>query len=269
MVVASVVRVTHPQYTTVIADESHRCADALAGTSPAGQVPACPEWTAADLAYHLGEVQDFWSRVVASAPAEPSDDAVPRPPDGELVGFLRTRTSALLDALAVHEPGDACWSWSPVGGDIAWVLRRQAHEALIHRVDAEQTAGVPLTEPAADLAADGVAEMLEVMVSGLPGWATFTPDGARLRLLATDADRAWTVALGRFTGTSPTSGTTYDEDCAELVEDTPEGATGEVRGTAWDLDLWLWGRGPAGVLATSGDAGVADRLRAIIVESSQ
>ena len=269
MAVASVVRVTPLPYDTVIAAESERCAAALASADPAAQVPACPEWSAADLAYHLAEVQDFWSRVVASAPAEPSDDAVTRPPDGELVAFLRTRTVALLDALAGHEPGDACWSWSPAGGDITWVLRRQAHEALIHRVDAEQTAGVPLTEPAAGIAADGVAEMLEVMVSGLPPWATFTPDGARVRLVATDADRAWTVALGRFTGTSPTSGNTDDEDCAELVEDAPDDATGEVRGTAWDLDLWLWGRGPAGVLATRGGSAVADRLRAIIVESSQ
>ena len=47
------------------------------------------------------------------------------------------------------------------------MLRRQAHEALVHRVDAEQTAGLPVTDPGVALAADGVDEMLGVMVSGL------------------------------------------------------------------------------------------------------
>ena len=201
-------------YAGVIALESARMADALAEAPPTAQVPSCPDWSTADLAYHLGEVQDFWSQIVGNAPAGPDDaQDTERLPDDELVPFLRTRTQALLTALAAHDPADPCWSWSPVGGTVGWVLRRQAHEALVHRVDAEQTAGLPVTDPGTALAADGVDEMLGVMVSGLPSWATFTPDGRRVRLLATDAGREWVMAFGRFHGTSPTTGKEYDDEC--------------------------------------------------------
>jgi uncharacterized protein (TIGR03083 family) len=262
-------------YADVIAHESARAADALAGTAPTAVVPSCPDWSAADLAYHLGEVQDFWSQIVASAPAGPDDaQDTERRPDDELVPFLRTRTQALLGALAAHDPSDACWSWSSTGGTVGWVLRRQAHEALVHRVDAEQTAGLPVADPGPALAADGVDELLGVMVSGVPSWATFTPDGQRVRVHATDAGREWVMAFGRFQGTSPTTGTEYDEECGELVGGAPwegedEDVTATVSGAAWDLELWLWGRGGADSLESEGDQAAVDRLRAVVVESTQ
>jgi uncharacterized protein (TIGR03083 family) len=262
-------------YAEVIRRESARVADVLAQAGLTAQVPACPDWSAADLAYHLGEVQDFWSQIVGNAPAGPDDATdTERRPDDELVPFLRTRTQALVDALAAHDPADECWSWSAAGGTVGWVLRRQAHEALVHRVDAEQAAGVPVGDPGPSLAADGVDELLGVMVSGLPTWAGFTPDGQRVRLLATDAGREWVMAFGRFHGTSPTTGKEYDEECAELVGGAPwegedDDVTATVSGTAWDLELWLWGRGGPAGLQRDGDAAALDRLRAVIVESTQ
>jgi uncharacterized protein (TIGR03083 family) len=262
-------------YGEVIRRESARTADALAQASLDARVPSCPDWSASDLAFHLGEVQDFWSQIVQNA-LPTADDAhdTERRPDDELVPFLRTRTHALLAALAAHETTDACWSWAATGGTVGWVLRRQAHEALVHRVDAEQTAGLPITDPGTALAADGVDEMLGVMVSGLPTWATFTPDGQRVRLHATDAGREWVMAFGRFRGTSPSSGTEYDEPCAELVGgatwDVDAGdVAATVSGTAWDLELWLWGRAGADALECDGDRAAIDRLRAVIVESTQ
>ena len=257
-------------YAGVIEQESAMTADALARAALTAQVPSCPDWSAADLAYHLGEVQDFWSQIVGNAPSGPDDaDETERRADDELVPFLRTRTQALLAALAAHDPADACWSWSSTGGTVGWVLRRQAHEALVHRVDAEQTAGLPVTDPGTTLAADGVDEMLGVMVSGLPAWATFTPDGQRVRLHATDAGREWVMAFGRFRGTSPTSGTEYDEECAELVGAGDQDVSATVSGPAWELELWLWGRGSADGLERDGDQAVVDRLRAVIVASTQ
>ncbi|MBO3101802.1 maleylpyruvate isomerase N-terminal domain-containing protein [Cellulomonas fengjieae] len=262
-------------YAQVIAQESARAADALDAAAPTAPVPSCGDWSAADLAFHLGEVQDFWSQVVGNAPVGPDgvQDAE-RPPDGEVVAFLRTRTRALLAALAAHDPQDACWSWSPTGGTVSWVLRRQAHEALVHRVDAEQAAGLPVGDPGTALAADGVDEMLTVMVSGLPPWATFDPDGQRVRLHATDAGQEWVMAFGRFRGTSPTTGTQYDDECAELVGGAPwegedDDVAATVSGAAWDLGRWLWGRATRDALALEGDAAAVDRLRSVIVDSTQ
>ena len=113
------------------------------------------------------------------------------------------------------------------------------------------------------------------MLSGLPPWARSRPDGARIRLRATDAGREWVVAFGRFSGTSPTTGTSYDDPCAELVGGAPwEGDDEDVRATvsgpAWDLELWLWGRVDGRTRwSGTGDPGVAERLRAVIVESTQ
>jgi uncharacterized protein (TIGR03083 family) len=262
-------------YAHVIAQESERAAVALAAAPAGSRVPACPDWDAADLAYHLGEVQDFWANLVAQAPTGPDDlEETVRRPDDELVPFLRTRTTALLAALSAHDPKDACWSWSATGGTVGWVSRRQAHEALVHRVDAEQTAGLAVTQPGVALAADGVDELLGVMLSGLPPWAVFRPDGQRFRIRATDAGREWVVAFGRFSGTSPRSGTTYDDPCAELVGGAPwegddEDVAATVSGDAWQLELWLWGRAAGESLRREGDPAVAERLRAVIVESTQ
>ena len=257
-------------YLEVIATESARAAEALARANLHARVPACPDWTAADLAYHLAEVQDAWSQMVERAPAGPSDtDPAERPPDGELAAFLRSRTAALVSALGSHGSDEPCWSWSPSGGRVAWVLRRQAHEALIHRVDAEQSAGLTVTEPDTALAADGIDEMVHVMLGGLPPWGTFAPADGRLQLREPGGS-SWELTLGRFTGTSPTTGTTYDEDrvVAGAAEPGPTDGTTEIVATAWDLDLWLWGRVGDEAVTVTGDRDVAARLRTIIVDSS-
>ena len=82
------------------------------------------------------------------------------------------------------------------------------------------------------------------------------------------------VAFGRFHGTSPTTGTTYDEECAELVGGAPwegedDDVTATVSGSAWDLELWLWGRGPRTGWTLEGTRRRSDRLRTVIVESTQ
>ena len=76
----------------------------------------------------------------------------------------------------------------------------------------------------------------------LPDWARFEPDGQAVILEATGIDARWSLEFGRLAGTSPVSGTTYDEeDARPRCQPGPVEAT--VRATAWDLDLWLWSRG--------------------------
>ena len=45
--------------------------------------------------------------------------------------------------------------------------------------------------------------------------------------------------------------------------------TATVTGPAWDLELWLWGRRSADGLAVEGDQATVDRLRAVVVDSTQ
>lgn len=255
-------------YLELIGRESalfHRALEASDLTVP---VPSCPDWNGADLAWHLAEVHHFWRFVVDHRPEPPEGYVDPeRPSDDELIAFGREQAEGLIASLGAARPEDACWSWAEGGDSIAWAMRRQAHEALIHRVDAQLVAGQPVDAPDAEVAADGVDELVHVFLGDVPSWGSFTADGRTIALMATDADERWQLELGRFTGTSPNSGRSYDETHARPAGTTSPDAT--LRGSSWALDLWLWGRGRRADLEVVGDAALADQLRTIVSDSSQ
>ncbi|MFE5341491.1 maleylpyruvate isomerase family mycothiol-dependent enzyme [Isoptericola sp. NPDC056578] len=240
------------------------------------EVPACPGWTARDLAFHVASVQAFWASVVGREPGAglPGADVVPleRPTDdAALVGLVHDATAHLVAALAGRDPLEQCWSWHPDGHTVGWVARRQQHEALVHRVDAEQAAGGRVTPLDPDVAADGVDEVLDVLLGGHPAWTAFTPAGGTVAVVVDahgEAPHRWDVELGRVRGTGPESGREYDVPAGRLVP--PDGEPDAVvAGAAADLDLWLWGRGGSGGLRVTGDAGAVDALRAAAVDAMQ
>jgi uncharacterized protein (TIGR03083 family) len=248
--------------------ESARFAGAIREAAPDAPVPTCPGWNADDLLWHLAEVQWFWGTVVREKMTGDQAEALkpPRPPDrAGLDQFYESASRELSQALAANPPGTAAWTWSDDDHTVGFIRRRQAHEALIHRIDAELTAGrrTPL-DPA--LSADGIDEALRVMYGGLPGWAMFSPDaGQTLRLRATDTGDSWFLTLGRFTGTDPDDGTAYDEPDARAADHDPgTTAAAEIAGSAADLDCWLWHRPPAGTVEQSGDREVLDGYAAAI-----
>ena len=226
--------------------ESARFLAALHDADPGAPVPSCPDWTAADLAYHLAEVQTFWAFVLGARPGPPGDYVEPPRPDDwpELLTFVADAADRLQHALAQAEDTDPAWTWFPPVQTVGFTRRRQVHEAFIHRLDAELCAG---TRSAADplLAEDGVAEVVETMFSTAPAWAEHVIDGPTGLIRSTDTGRDWLVRLGRWSGTSPTSGTTY-RDRPTLTQQ-PDGtggghATFTLSGAAADLDAWLWNR---------------------------
>ena len=62
------------------------------------------------------------------------------------------------------------------------------------------------------LGADGVDDMIGVMLSGVPEWASFEHRRGVIELRTRDTGDSWTLAFGRMIGTSPESGTAYDLD---------------------------------------------------------
>ena len=255
-------------YIDAIHTESARFADLVAAAPPNAPVPSCPGWSVADLTWHLLEVQYFWASIATDLLQSPETvvDLV-RPSDDALPAMFRQQTQRLIDTLSSHEPDDACWSWHDSGHSIGWVRRRQAHEALIHRVDAELAAGQrsPI-DPL--LAADGIDEILTVMMDAtdLPDWATFTADGSSAEI-ASNAGEAWTLILGRFTGTSPASGITYDDAAIQLADTLRTSTT--IEGPPAELNLWLWGRGSLDTATVTGDQDLVERIRAAAVEATQ
>lgn len=159
---------------TAIVRESARFRAALVDADPGAPVPTCPGWSADDLLHHLAEVQDFWAYVLREGVTdEPDRDPPPRP--GTRAGLLAvfdTAHAALVDQLGQLDPTETRWSWAEEQ-TVGFTLRRQAHEALVHRVDAELTVGAARAPIDPELATDGVAEALEVMYGGIPRWADF------------------------------------------------------------------------------------------------
>lgn len=253
-------------YTGFIRSESARFAEALAGADPSARVPSCPDWDAGDLLWHLTEVQLFWAAIVRERLSDPkaADDAKPPRPNtyaGLLDGFADA-TNQLLDALAV--PDDtSVWTWFEPDQSAGFVRRRQAHEALIHRLDAELTAG-QVTGFDTALASDGVDEAVAIMFGGVPPWAAFTAAGGTGRVVTSDTGARWDFELGTATGTNPCSGASYtDEPCLHLLDDLVDPQF-TVTGTARDLDAWLWNRPPLGELQVGGDQRPYEQFRAVI-----
>lgn len=259
-----------------LARESTRFLEAVLDAAPDAQVPTCPEWTADDLLWHLAEVQWFWGEVVRTRADDPDRvEAVQpeRPADRDGLVALYRRASADLHAvLATTPPETPVWTWA-ADRTAGFVRRRQAHEALIHRLDAELTAapdGAAVTGIDPALAADGVDEALGVMYGDVPEWASTTPDprGAAARLVATDAGRSWLVTFGRWSGTSPNTGRSYDDPALWLVpDDGREAAT--VSGRAADLDCLLWNRPATGTVSRSGDQRSLALLDAVVAVGIQ
>ena len=202
-------------------------------------VPGCPGWSLADLVWHLAEVQHFWAWVVRTRASDPSAYAAPqRHPDDELLGYLDAQSAELETALAGADPAERVWTWAPQQ-DVAFVLRRQAQEAVVHTVDVEQVLGDVRPIPAA-VGLDGIDEWLEVMVPGaLPDGPP--PEAHPVVLHAVDAGAERTL----FPGTRPFP-------------------VAVLTGTAGDLLLTLWRRVPLEVLTVDGDGPQAAAVIALV-----
>lgn len=246
-------------YLPHLAADSARFRAAIVLTDPTDGVPTCPDWDADDLLWHLTEVQWFWGTIADQrlGSPEPAEAQKPdRPADrSALLGLFDESTALLQRALRETAPEVEVWTWSD-DHSIGFVRRRQAHEALIHRLDAELTADSrTVMDPT--LCADGVDEALRVMYGGEPGWGTFTADPARaVRVEVAGSGRAWVATLGRFTGTSPDGDTTYEDEPDMRIDaddDHRRQVAATVTGSAEDLDCWLWRRPLVGKLTRSGD----------------
>ncbi len=268
-------------FTHTLATESARFAEVLARTDPDADVPTCPDWNADDLLWHLTEVHAFWARILhtgamtdeeveaveAAKPARPADrDA--------MLALFATETQALVDELRARPDDDTpAWFWLETAQTVGSTRRMQAHEATMHRIDAELTAGAAVTPLEPALAEDAVAHAFQAMWAWwgtLPGF-TFAEVGVPVELAATDTGRRWLVQAGRWRGVGE-SGKSYDEPGAVLLDVAEPDATAlltaplaepaaSVRGTAQELALWLWGRGPEP--AATGDLDALTALRTV------
>src|ERR1700749_3269215 len=94
-----------------IQDEPQKSRDVLPDCDPAAAVPSCSEWRAADLLWHLGEVQHFWTWMVEHRPKGPDEYPEPeRPADYDgLLSYYDEQFTSLLDALGQADAAEDDW----------------------------------------------------------------------------------------------------------------------------------------------------------------
>ncbi|MBA2282778.1 MAG: maleylpyruvate isomerase family mycothiol-dependent enzyme [Acidimicrobiia bacterium] len=210
-------------------------------------VASCPEWSVADLVWHTGEVQQFWSSVITNRWEDPSAYEEPdRPAAADLVAWYSRLVDTTLEVLRSTDPDTTVWSWAPRGGTAGWVTRRMAQEVAVHRWDAEVAAGDP-PPIEAEVASDGIDEFFEHFTDS-PAEGAAPLDGS-VHLHCTDVDGEWVV-------TEPDPAGRLH---AERVHAKGDAA---IRGPASDLLLALWRRRPLDLpsIEVIGDGALAERL---------
>jgi uncharacterized protein (TIGR03083 family) len=262
-------RLEYADYLDHIRSDSARFREVLTTCDPAARVPSCPDWSADDLLWHLTTVQHWWCAMVSNRPQSPDEMGYQEPdrPEGReaLLAAYDDAHASFVAAIEAADPAEPAWSWSgdPADHTVGFTYRRQAHEALIHRLDAELAAGA-LTPLDATLATDGVDEVLDVMYGGLPPWGSFAPLPQFLEFRLTDAGTSIWTQLGIFSGTPPKGGAISDEKDMHVVSDPGVPADTVVTGDAGAIDAWLWHRRDDTDIAVTGDRAVYDHARVVL-----
>lgn len=207
-------------YLPVLRELTGAFATRLRTGDPAAKVPDCGDWTLADLGTHLGNVHRWAATVVTTGEAQPQnfEDG-----SGGAVWYAES-AQLLLDALEAADPEDPCWHFGGTEKTKAFWFRRQVHETAVHLADSGSD---HVLGPA--VAADGVDEVLGVMLPRVTRWHAVPRLPGPVSLRATDTGDVWTVHPGEPPALGPAA----------------SGAA-TVEALARDLLLRLWKRtGPA------------------------
>jgi uncharacterized protein (TIGR03083 family) len=222
---------------------------AAAATDLTAAVPFCPGWTVRDVVEHIAEVYEHKLAAIASHGERPQPWPPPWPKDRDPLAWFSDARQRLVEVLTVADPMAPSWTWWPPDQTVGFWVRRMAHETAVHRVDVEAAVGT--AQPIdADLALDGVDEVLHLMLAG--DWSTEPqPDLTGIVEIATGG-QSWRVAMAP----------------EEVIVGVTETASAIVSGEPSVVLLWLWGRARDGVEIT-GQRTAAERLRKRLALATQ
>ena len=189
-------------------------------------VEACPDWNVGDLLGHLGGVYSWAAAVVAAGGSRPDFGGETPPERAALIRWFVEQRDRLVESLSSHALDQPAWTFvRKEPADVAWWYRRQAQETALHAWDVDRAAGAADPIPA-DLAADGVDEVLTELLPGYLRRRPVTGLGGTLHLHATDTPGEWSLDLA----------------APDLVRREHGKADTALRGPASGLLLWVWNR---------------------------
>lgn len=237
-------------YVGHVKEDGQRLAAAASG-SLSEEVPSCPGWTVSDLVTHVAEVYEH--KIACTALGKAPDPWPPEwPADRDPIEWFGDAHGRLLEMFERSGPTTPSATWWPPDQTVGFWARRMAHETAVHRTDAELAIG-KLTPVNAELAVDGVDEILVIMLAG--DWSDDPDDAATgQRVAISTGGRRWGVTLER-----------------EAVSIDDDGGAGDATlgGDPSDVLLWLWGRSPDERGMRSGDEDALRLLRSRLVLATQ
>ncbi len=155
-------------------------------------VPGCPGWDVEALVRHIGRVHRWAGTIVRDRVTERLRRSFVGPADRDgLLAWYGEGHAELVETLSTASPDAEFWTWGEAPNAVAFWTRRQAHETGIHRLDAEQAAGLEETAFPPAVAADGIDELL--MLSSR--CEDQGGEGRSLRVAPTDVADRWLVEL--------------------------------------------------------------------------
>ncbi|MFN0029111.1 MAG: maleylpyruvate isomerase family mycothiol-dependent enzyme [Acidimicrobiales bacterium] len=238
-------------------DALQREGSLLAGTAVGDltlTVPSCPQWTVAQLVGHTGWVHRWVSATLRADPATPPSpktiEAAPTGPD--VLAWYRQALDEVILSLTEVDPARTYKTFAgPRDG--YWWARRMAHEAGMHRWDAQNaTGGAAPFDPV--FAADGVEEALDTYVLLRFDHRAFESSGQTIHLHATDTPDTGGGHGGEWMLTMQPEAVVWERAHGK----------GDValRGSTGDLLLFLMSRVGPDVFEVFGDRSLAERWQA-------
>jgi uncharacterized protein (TIGR03083 family) len=170
---------------------AERFAAAVSTSDLSAPVGACPGWSVLDLVAHLGNTHAWAATVVETGSPAPDQDDRPTSRRARAVSaWYLAKAEDLYRVLRAVPADRPCWNFAFGAGVAGFWPRRQLHETTIHLVDLELASGRPAAI-ASDVAADGVDEVLTVMVPRMHRRGHVAELVAPLEVSASDTGESW------------------------------------------------------------------------------
>jgi Mycothiol maleylpyruvate isomerase N-terminal domain/MDMPI C-terminal domain len=252
------------EFLDCLSSDYARLRDAATAAEPTVPVPGCPGWTMADLVFHVAVTYLHKVTIMQTGlwPEQwPPPDLAEEPP----LPLLTRAYGELVATFGEHAPTDHTPTWYDPDETVAFWIRRMAQETVIHRIDAEQAAGLPVTAVRDDLAVDGVDEVLKRFLAYSS--VTWPDEFSQMKsghLAGEGSQDAITVTAGL------TAWTVRPSPREVLVEDGASGNSRVAIQAAPDPMLrWLWGRAGDDAVEVTGDQEWARYLRRMMAEVTE
>jgi uncharacterized protein (TIGR03083 family) len=236
------------------------------------RVPTCPEWSVDDLTWHVGMVYLHKATTMREG-AQPESWPPDYDDDASATTLIDDAYRQLTGEFAARDPAEPCDTWYGPDQTVGFWIRRMAQESVIHRIDAELGAREQVTPVADDLAADGIDELLKVIVRyGVSKWPDLFTEvlkdsPGRTCLItagAAGAGVSWLVSMapGQF---SVAGGPGDRVSGTETPDVTVSGAPADVLRWAWNRET----PGEPSRVTVGGDASALAEFRRCVVIATQ